>query len=147
MLTWKRTKRPLGDLKRPKKSRRRLFWTILGPKSKSRGAQERPKIGPKRKKTSATIDGIDLFLFLLLLRVQEANLVDLGSIFRSIWGRCWVDVGSIWGRFGVDLGSILNYIESILSRYVGLSVCLSAIQTSRDHCQTARPGGLREAIK
>jgi hypothetical protein len=49
-------KTPPGDLKRPRKSRRRLFWTILGPKSKSRGAQERPKIDPKRKKTSATIE-------------------------------------------------------------------------------------------
>jgi hypothetical protein len=95
MLTWKRTKRPLGDLKRPKKSRRRLFWTILGPKSKSRGAQERPKIGPKRKKASANIGKIvfsktkiyynspDIVLFLgsmmavALLDAKKRFLIDL----------------------------------------------------------------------
>ncbi len=49
MLRWKRTKRPLGDLKRPNKSRRRHCWTMLGPKSKSRGAQHRPL---ERQKTT-----------------------------------------------------------------------------------------------
>jgi hypothetical protein len=45
----------LGDLKRPSKSRRRLFWTVFGPKSRSRGPQERPKISQKRKKRAPTL--------------------------------------------------------------------------------------------
>jgi hypothetical protein len=50
----------------------------LGPKSKSRGAQDRPKIG-QNKKASATIDMFFVF-FLLLLRAQQANFLDLGSM-------------------------------------------------------------------
>ena len=119
MLTWKWTKRPLGDLERPKKSRRRLFCTMLGPKSKSRGAQERPQIGPKRQKPTATIDKIVFVLFLLLLRVQR------------IWDRCGVDSGSIrWSIWG-DRGSILNrFVCLSVSVCLSLSVCHPDIQES-----------------
>jgi hypothetical protein len=40
----------LRDLKRPKQSRRRLSWTIWGPKLKSSGPQHRPLDRPKSAK-------------------------------------------------------------------------------------------------
>jgi hypothetical protein len=120
MLTWKRTKRPLGALKRPNKSRRRLFWTILGPKWKSRGAQDRPKIGPKRKKKRAPTLG--------------------KCVFSSSCSSCGRKrpTFSIWGRFEIDLGSMLGWTWGYLGSNLNRSVCLSlsAIQTSRNNCQT-----------
>ena len=50
MLPWKWTKRALGDLKKPKKSRRRLSWSIWSPKFKSREAQHRPLERPTSAK-------------------------------------------------------------------------------------------------
>jgi hypothetical protein len=57
MLSWKWTNKASWKTARGRTSPDGdVLGTILGPKSKSRGAQDWPQIGPKRKKTSATIE-------------------------------------------------------------------------------------------
>ena len=89
-----------------------FFGRFGAPIRNQEGPKSDPKLVQNAKKTSANIDGIVVFIFLLLLRAQEANLVDLGSI---------------WGRFGVDLGVDLGvYLrcDFVLSWVDFESICL-----------------------
>ena len=89
-LTWSWTTRALGDLKRPRKSQRRLVWTIWGPKSQARGAKHRPQIGPKRLASLAGTTG---------------QLSRFGVELMLMLGRCWVDDGVDVGLSWVDFES------------------------------------------
>ncbi len=105
------TKRPLGDLKRPKQSRRRLCWTIVGPKSKSRGAQDRSKTQKNERQHWQT---------------RVLSLIAPLAGDRSQLGLVWVDCGSMVGRCG---GRCWVDFESVcLSVWLSLSVCHPDIQ-------------------
>ena len=99
--------------------------------------QEGPKIDPtlvqNEKNTSATIAQIVLFSLLASLAGATGQLSRFGVGLILILGRFGVDLG-------VDVG--LSWVEF---KSVCLSVCLCL--PSRDHYQTARPGGMREAIQ
>ena len=131
MLSWKWTKGILETPRSRKSPDGDVLGTILSPKSKSRGAQDRPKIVPKRKKKQ---------------RYHWRNC--FLSLFAPLAGargqlsRFGVNCGSIWGRVWVDFVMILNHPRSLLGRSVCLSVCLSVCHLdiqrpvpNRDHCQ------------
>ena len=113
MLTWKWTKRALGDLKRPKKSRRRLFWTIWGPKLKSRGAQNRPLERPKSAKrlhkgryperlaASKNRPGRDL----CSKQVPAASCIALGTKFAPPEGALEPSLSMLGSMFGPFWGN------------------------------------------
>ena len=91
--------------------------TFLGHFWVPRRNQEGPAIDPKSvhaQKKSAIIDIASCSLFLLLLRVQEASVLDAGVHVWSMLGRRRVDVGVELVRSWVDLESVC------------LPVCLSA---------------------
>jgi hypothetical protein len=83
------------------KSRRRLFRTIVGPKSKSRGAQDRPQSRSKTQKSERNhCVNADLSL-LAPLAGARGQLGRCGGRFGidlgSMWGRCW---GQFWAMLG-----------------------------------------------